>query len=69
MTSPRIRTIAAVLGAALLPTATACGGSGDSRIVCFGAHEFRGRIEWFYYLPSGCGLQSFGDSGDSPLGA
>lgn len=30
MTSPRIRTIAAVLGAALLPTATACGGSGDS---------------------------------------
>ncbi|KAB2390417.1 ABC transporter substrate-binding protein [Actinomadura montaniterrae] len=30
MTSPRIRTIAAVLGAALLSTATACGGSGDS---------------------------------------
>ncbi|MBD2892534.1 hypothetical protein amrb99_14440 [Actinomadura sp. RB99] len=30
MTSPRIRTIAAVLGAALLSTATACGGSGGS---------------------------------------
>ncbi|MDL4814211.1 ABC transporter substrate-binding protein [Actinomadura opuntiae] len=30
MTSPRIRAIAAVLGAALVSTATACGGSGDS---------------------------------------
>ncbi|GAA2118400.1 ABC transporter substrate-binding protein [Actinomadura napierensis] len=30
MKSPRIRTIAAVLGAALVSTATACGGSGDS---------------------------------------